>query len=44
MYIKTEQVNFYFNQKPSIDIKFLPSLNDGRHLTASFDILLDMFL
>ena len=35
---------FYFNLKPSICMNLLPSLNDGCLPTASFDMLLDMFL
>ena len=35
---------FYFNLKPSINMKLLPSLNDGHHYSVSFDMLVDMFL
>ena len=40
----TNFIIFYFNLKPSINMNLLPSLNDGRLPTASFDMLLDMFL
>ena len=36
----TNFIILYFNLKPSIYMNLLPSLNDGCHPTASFDILI----
>ena len=42
-FVSTEQVKIYFNLKPSINIKLLPSLKDACLYSSSFDILQDMF-
>ena len=40
----TKQAKIYFVLTRSINMNLSPSLNDGCHLTASFDMLLAMVL